>query len=421
MPVLITLTLFLPIKMATIKPFRALRPDPFFADQLVFPPNEQIFFIGIGENILPLRPLKDQLESPARKRPETEEGQKAAYQEIRENIDKLKQLERLRLEEEPGIYVYEIVHRDYRQTGIWALTSVKDYQEGKIKIHEQTLADSERRICNYRKHTGLEGSPVLLTYPPDRAINRIIAETCAGQRRSTIGSKKSQHCIWKIQDPHKLKQLIAAFERIDNAYLADGHHRLAATERLANENGADALISSLYIASDQLRIIDYHRAFIPEAVPDLHSIMARLSQIGHLFPSEGNYPVRPIRHGHIGICIGNKWYELFLKEPRILDAVFLQNEILEPILGVTDPRTDSRLKCIGGENAMEEIQELTKATPDVILFTLCPMTVNDLMTAAGSDQILPPKSSWIDPKVPYGLLMYQHSFPEKDISVQHYD
>ena len=237
--------------MATIKPFRALRPDPIFSHELVFPGDEQIFYLGIDQKALLLKPLKEQLEAPARKRPETEAGQKHAYQEIRETIETLKRLERIRLDNEPGIFIYEIVHRDYRQTGIWALTSIKDYTNGKTKIYEHTLADSERRICNYRKNTGLEGSPVLLTYLPDKIINRIIAETRAGQKSSTIGNKKAQHRIWKIQSPESLKDLTIAFAKIEQAYLADGHHRLAATARLANENRADAWISSLYIASDQ--------------------------------------------------------------------------------------------------------------------------------------------------------------------------
>ena len=402
--------------MATIKPFRALRPDPFLAHTLVFPGDEQVFFFGIGEKESPLKPLKDQLETPARRRPETEEGQKLAYEEIKRNIDTLKKLDRIRLDEEPGIYIYEIVHRDYRQTGIWALTSVKDYTQGKIKIHEQTLADSERRIGNYRKHTGLEGSPVLLTYPPDRAINRIIAETMASQKKSTVGSRKSQHRIWKIQNPDNLKELVAAFAKIEQVYLADGHHRLAATERLANENGADAFISSLYIASDQLRIIDYHRVVIPELPINKAYLLKCLSGICELTPDS-------CRHvkGSVAMCLENKWYELAFKNNAGLDVVSLQEQILKPLFGIHDPRTDPRLKCVGGETAMEEIAGILKAVPGAIAFTLCPMTVNDLIAASASGEILPPKSTWIDPKVPYGLLMYQHSFEGKIISAQHYD
>lgn len=403
--------------MATIKPFRALRPDPFYADQLVFPPNDQIFFFGIGEKTLPLKPLKEQLESPARQRPETEEGQQLAYREIRDNIETLKELQRISLDGKPGIYIYEIVHREYRQTGIWALTSIKDYTNGHIKIHEQTLADSERRICNYRKYTGLEGSPILLTYEPNRTINRIIAETCSSQKRSTIGSKKSLHRIWKIDNANEIKELMAAFAKIGQVYLTDGHHRLAATSKLAQETNTDALISSLYIASDQLRIIDYHRVVIPEFPVYAPDLLKQLESIGNITPVNTAKPTK----GVIGMCLENRWYELQLKDNSSLDVVALQEQILSPLFQLIDPRTDKRLKCVGGEYAMEELNGILKAVPAAIGFTLCPMTVTDLMTAATANQILPPKSTWIDPKVPYGLLMYQHSFSGKDISAQHLD
>ncbi|MGN6177614.1 MAG: DUF1015 family protein [Mucilaginibacter sp.] len=406
--------------MATIKPFRALRPDPFLSHELVFPGDEQIFYLGIDQKALPLKPLKEQLEAPARKRPETEEGQRQAYQEIRETIETLKRLERIRLDNEPGIYIYEIVHRDYRQTGIWALTSIKDYTDGKIKIHEHTLADSERRICNYRKNTGLEGSPVLLTYPPDKTINRIIAETCA-EKSATIGNRKAQHRIWKIQNPETIRQMTTAFANIEQAYLADGHHRLAATARLAIENRADAWVSSLYIAADQLRIIDYHRVFIPENPLDIQALLSRLRETCNLVPSAENQPFRPKRSGVIGLCLDGNWYELLMRNAFNLDVVDLQEQILKPVFGVTDPRKDNRLKCIGGETAMEEIAGILRSVPFTIAFTLCPMTVKQLMAAAATGQILPPKSTWIDPKVPYGLLMHQHNFEGKDLSTQHYD
>jgi uncharacterized protein (DUF1015 family) len=175
--------------MATIKPFRALQPNPFYADQLVFPGDEQVFFFGINQKEHPLLPLKEQLETPARLRPETEEGQQQAYLAIRENLQRLLDMGRVWQEEKPGIYIYEIVHRNYRQTGVWALTAIKDYTNGHIKLHEQTLADSERRISNYRKYTGLEGSPVLLTYEPSVAIRKqlsVIRKVSTGCGRSRI-------------------------------------------------------------------------------------------------------------------------------------------------------------------------------------------------------------------------------------------
>jgi len=351
------------------------------------------------------------LEAPARVRPEVPEKQLEAYTEIRQTIDTLKELERIHLDERAGIYIYEIIHRDYRQTGVWALTAVQDFLDGRIKLHEQTLADSERRISNYRKYTGLEGSPILLTYPPNATINRIIAETCKTQRKSTVGNKKGLHRIWKIEDKQSVDELVKAFAQIEPAFLADGHHRLAAT---AGHN-PDSSISSLYIAADQLRIIDYHRVVIPELPIHKDYLLKRLAEICEVIPNSNKR-----NKNSIGMQLQGQWYELLFKD-EALDVVTLQDKILAPLFGITDPRTDTRLKCVGGENAMDEINAILKLHPEAIAFTLQPMTVYDLMVAAAAGQILPPKSTWIDPKVPYGLLMYQHHFEGKDISAQHYD
>jgi uncharacterized protein (DUF1015 family) len=405
--------------MATIKAFRALQPDPFYADQLVFPGDEQVFFFGIQEHEYPLLPLKEQLEAHARQRPETEEGQQRAYQQIKENLQSLLDLGRVRKDEKPGIYIYEIVHRDYRQTGVWALTSIKDHTDGRIKLHELTLEDSERRIANYRKYTGLEGSPVLLTYEPTVEINRIIAETCANNKRTAIGNKKSLHRIWKIEDALTLEQLTHAFSKIDHVYMADGHHRLAGTSKLAEEKAGSEWISSLYIAADQLRIIDYYRIVLPDTEIHENVLLEKLAKAFSIFPS--TKPVRP-QHKHVvGMCVNGNWYELVAIDKTKLDVVLIQDEVLSPVFHITDPRTDSRLKCIGGENALEEIQGMLKAIPTAIAFTLCPMAVADLMAAGESGQILPPKSTWIDPKVPYGLLLFQHKTQQDNLPTHHYD
>jgi len=396
--------------MATIKAFRALHPNPFYADRLVFPGDELVFFFGIQQREFPLRPLKEELETPARQRPETEEGQRAAYQAINASLASLLELGRLQRDQQPGIYIYEIVHRDYRQTGIWALTDVRD----PILLHEQTLADSERRIRNYREHTGLEGSPVLLTYEPSAAINRIIAETCAGDKKVTVGNKKSQHRIWQIRDPAILKQLTAAFREVDKVYMADGHHRLAAAA------GSGGFISSLYLATDQLRIREYYRVVMPGQKIQPAGFLRKLREQFSVTPAGDNLPVRPAQPNSIGMCLDGQWFELMSPAAARNAALLLQNKLLAPVFGIADPRTDTRLKCIGGEFAMEETLGVLKAVPEAIAFTLCPMTVAELIAAAGTGTILPPKSSWIDPKIPYGLLLVRHS-TKTDTNLNHYD
>jgi len=368
-----------------------------------------------------LLPLKTALESGARARPETPEGQEAAYADILKNLQNLLNRRKLLHEEQEGIYVYEITHKTYRQTGIWALTALDDYIGDTIKIHELTFADSVRRLKNYRRHTGLEGSPVLLTYKPDVTINRIIAETRTNRNGVTMGRGTAMHTLWKIEDKTIIKQLITAFAEVQTAYLADGHHRLAAAAEMAAEQRANGLlvfdtISSLYIATDQLRIREYDRVYLPEQPIEKQQFLRQITNDFIVDNSPGNKPIRPSKLHRMGMLLENNWYRLTPKPHTYdkqdiagkLDAGILQEHLLASVFAVTDPGTDKHIKYFGGETAMDELLIFTVEHPLAIAFSLCPLAVGQLMAVADAGGILPPKSTWIDPKIPYGLLLYQH-------------
>jgi uncharacterized protein (DUF1015 family) len=405
--------------MAIIKPFCAVRPNTVYADQLVFTTMQAESVSGDLNKSESLPPLKTLLETVARQRPETPEGQAGAYEEINYTLQNLLEKDRLWQEKKPGIYVYEIVTKNYRQTGIWTLTALSDYSNGTIKTHELTMPDSVRRLKNYRQHTGLEGSPVLLTYPPHLVVNRIIAETRANSKKTSLGNREGFHRIWKIEDEVTIKKLIEAFAQIDTVYLADGHHRLESADRLAAEQQAAGLtvfdtISSLYIASDQLRMQEYDRVVLPAESIEKEVLMDKILENFSVERVRTNRPLQPRETHTIGMYVNGKWFSLIPREVQsegiadALDVSILQAQLLLPVFGIVDTRTDTRLKCIGGEKAMEELQTLLEMHPDAIAFTLCPLTVNQLIAVADAGEILPPKSTWIDPKVPYGLLMHRH-------------
>jgi uncharacterized protein (DUF1015 family) len=351
-----------------------------------------------------LQPLKTLLETGARLRPETPEGQALAYQNIKETLLSLLEKKRVNREEPPGIYVYEVVCQRYRQTGIWALTALDDYRESRIKIHELTFEDSIRRMKNYRENTGLEGSPILLTYPRSIAVNRIIADVQATQPETTLGNSHGIHRLWKLGDPAVQQALTEAFAAIDVVYLADGHHRIesAALCRFPT-------ISSLYMATDHLRIEAYDRVVVPGAPISNAAIFVHLQQFFFLREATANLPVQPRQPGNYGMYLHGYWYHMLAKDRKGLpDAAILQERVLAPFFGITDPKKDDRLKCAGGERALEEIGALFQAHPGAVAFTLCPLSVGELVSAADEGQILPPKSTWIIPKVPYGLLINSH-------------
>lgn len=395
--------------MAMIRPFRALRPHTFYADQLVF--GAQVVVMGNGKTEKKLAPLKESLEHAARSRPETPAGQAAAYSAIDKSLREMLDNGKLWKEQTPGFYIYEIVHGGFRQTGVWALSSLDD----NVRVHEQTFSDSVRRLKNYRKCTGLEGSPILLTYAPDERINRIISEIKAGNNKATMGNASSLHYLWKIADPAVMRELAKAFSDIAVVYLADGHHRLASAVRLAKEQRKQGekvydSISSLYMAADQLSIRAYHRVFRPEQCIDREHLFACLSKEFTIRQSAGNRPVEPKARQQLGMLIGGEWFHLIPlnKEENLIDAELLQHRVLRPIFDVTDPGTDKRMSYFGGRQAMEELLSFTAEHPCAVAFTLSPVTPEQLMAVADAGHTLPPKATWIDPKIPYGLLIYKH-------------
>ncbi|MBS1522928.1 MAG: DUF1015 domain-containing protein [Bacteroidetes bacterium] len=405
--------------MANIQPFKAIRSNPVYADQLVFTSLQVESVSGDETKDGSLAPLKTLLETGARLRPETPEGQAKAFQDIKETLKTLLESDKLWHEQAPGIYVYEVEHKTYRQTGIWALTSLEDYTQGNIKIHELTFADSIRRLTNYRKNTGLEGSPILLAYHPDITINRIIAETIKNSKKITYGNDHGLHHLWKIEDPAIQQHLINAFAKVKNVYLADGHHRIESSALLAAEQRANGLtefdyISSLYMATDQLRIEEYDRVVLPSEIINIEAFFDQLKQ--HFDIQPAHQQVQPRKPHQFGMYFEKNWYGLTAK-PHLynnknaaanLDTYILQETVLAPIFGIADPKTDQRLKCAGGEMAMEEINAILNVYPDAIVFTLCPVSVEQLIEVAEAGEILPPKSTWIVPKIPYALLLHHH-------------
>lgn len=407
--------------MASISSFNPLSPNPLYADQLVFTKPQAESVSGDYNKEGSLKPLKTLLETGARSRPETPEGQEMAYQDIKETLQNLLANDQLHKEKEKGIYVYEVAQKNYCGTGIWALTDLSDYTEGAIKIHELTFADSVRRLKNYREHTGLEGSPVLLTYPPDGTVNAIIAMTKARPPKAIFANGHGRHRLWKIEDTALHQALIAAFVRIKTTYTADGHHRLASAAELAAEQRKKGLaaydsLSTLYMDTDQLQIEEYDRVVVPDRPVQKEELFRFLQQHFYIRESAGNRPVQPKELHRMGMYMDGQWYHLLAKsltyDSKVaaagFDATILQERVLSPIFGIHDPKTDSRLKCAGGEKALEELGTIFHAHPGAIAFTLCPLTAEELISVADAGLTLPPKSTWIVPKVPYGLLMYHH-------------
>lgn len=406
--------------MATIRPFCPLRPNPAFAADLIFGKIQRGTVAGNGMTDSTISPLKALLEADARERPENEEGQMQAFAGIRAVFHDLVDSQRLWKESTPGIYVYEIRHEGRTHTGVWALTALEDYKNGTIRIHEHTLDDSVRRLKNYREQTSLECSPVLLTYRAKPEINAIIETIKQEPVKMALENSNILHRVWKVDNIHLQDKLVQAFREIEYIYLADGHHRLESAEQLANsqmqrrENVYDS-ISSLYMSTDELHIEPYDRFVLNAGAYDSTDLLNEIGSRFNLIISKNNHPVRPKTSDSIGMRLGGQWYYVSAKpgnlsEMRWLAPEILQHDLLSPVFGITDPKNDRRLICSGGTVSMSQIEALYDRHPDAIAFTLPSLTVDELVAAAEARRVLPPKATWILPKVVYGLLIHKHDY-----------
>lgn len=312
----------------------------------------------------------------------------------------------LYIENESAIYIYENCGKNGKQRGIWALTNVNDNTINDIILHEQTITEQEYKIKAYREQIGLEGEPILLTYTPQAELNKLIEKIMQSRPPEYYFHEKVLHQLWKITSTTVIEQLKQEFSNLKNLYVADGHHRLAAA--LSLQHKEEQWISTLYVAADQLRIREFNRLVTPDTHINREELLELINQYFLVYAIPGNTPYRPDRHHQMGMCLCGKWYQLDLiedKHPEI-DVAILQDYILEPFFKIRDPRNDSRLKNLDPLDGWTKLIVETKENLASIAFTLFPMTVEQLIDCANQQKTLPPKSTWIEPKIPYGLLLH---------------
>jgi uncharacterized protein (DUF1015 family) len=312
-------------------------------------------------------------------------------------------------EESPAVYVYENYGNSGVQRGVWALTNVQDSKNGKIILHEQTLPEHEDKIKTYREYIGLEGDPILLTYYPKPEINKLMERVISAAQPESISYEGTVHQLWKVTEEAEIEAFQQAFSVLEKVYLADGHHRLAAAANLKSQE--QQWISSLYISADQLRIREFNRLVIPDSSIRQDELFELTGRYFHISAIPSNIAFQPGQHHRLGMCFKGEWYLLDLRSDQHslqqeTDQVILQEYILKPFFGISDPRTDLRLRNFSPDNGWKKLLQELQKNRDSIAFTLFPMTVGQLIEHADKQKTLPPKSTWIEPKIPYGMLMY---------------
>jgi len=404
--------------MISIFPFKALRPEPQFAKQVASRPydvlsSKEAKVEAEGNPFSFLHITKSEIDLPAN----IDVHSMEVYSKAKENLDAFISRHVLFSESKPCYYIYKLVMNEKSQTGLVCCSSVNDYEEGLIKKHEHTRPEKELDRINHIKVTYAHTGNVFLTYRDVKEVNEIIAKWEAGKSPiyNFIAEDNVQHSIWVISDEDIIDKITELFKtEVPCTYIADGHHRAASAAKikyyLADAAEAGYFLTTLFPA-EQLQIMDYNRV-----VTDLNglSIEEFLDRVSKNFSFEHlKESYAPKEPHNFGMYLDGKWYRLTALEGTyatdpigILDITILQNNLLEPILGIGDQRTDKRIDFVGGIRGLSELEKKVNSNEMAVAFSLHPVSIGQLFDIADSGNIMPPKSTWFEPKLRDGLLTH---------------
>lgn len=333
----------------------------------------------------------------------------AAYDQAAKAFAVLKSEAPLVVEETPSFYVYRLHMGDHVQSGIAACYSLDEYDRDLIKKHEKTRPDKEDDRTRHMIAIGAQTGPVFLTYRASKRVDEIVARiVTAPPLFDFTAADGVRHQVWQVPS-NQNQSIVDAFAAIDALYIADGHHRAASaarTRRTLASKGAGEHDRMLAVAfpDDQMQVLPYNRV-----VKDLNGMSADalLKTLGQKFSVREGGQKSPTEKGKLAMYLAGKWYTLDIKTPAdALDVDVLETSILQPILGIKDVRTDRRIDFVGGIRGTKELERLVDSGSYAVAFSLYPVSVRDLMRIADAGGIMPPKSTWFEPKLRDGLLSH---------------
>lgn len=342
------------------------------------------------------------------------------YQLVKDKLDAFSKEGIFQKEENESIYLYQQHTHSHVFTGLIAAVSVEDYKAGRIKVHEQTLTAREEMFKEYLKVTGFNAEPVLLMYPENHDVNTIMGRVMDERPEFEFTTTdKVTHFVWKIDQASDLNVLTSAFESMNEIYIADGHHRSASSALLSDElstNGAKGPFNHFmaYLIPDSaIHIHGFHRLI--KNIQGTQSNFFKLLETSFIVSEWGKREFHPSRLHEMGMYIDGLWYTLTAKpgsfnpnDPiEALDAEILSRNVLKPILGITDLRNDPRVDFIPGDKGCLAIEKAVDSGQYEVGFALFAVTTDQLKNVADANCIMPPKSTYIEPKLRSGLTIYQ--------------
>lgn len=412
--------------MAKVKPFRGVRPPRHLVSEVASRPydvlNSQEARIEAEGNPYSLyHIIKPEIDFD----PEVDEHDPRVYNRAVENFKAFLNNGWLVKDEKEHYYIYAQTMNGRTQYGFVIAANVDDYMQERIKKHELTRRDKEEDRMKHVRVTRANVEPVFFAFPDNEVLEKIIREITAGEPEyDFVASDGFGHHFWVIDSPETIETITREFEKIPNLYIADGHHRTAAAALVGNERamanpdhtGAEEYNYFLAVAfpASHLRIIDYNRV-----VKDLNGLTDEqfLSALDKDFivEAKGSEPYRPIGLHNFALYLPGQWYSLTAREGRyddndpigVLDVTVSSDLILRDILGITDLRSDKRIDFVGGIRGLEELQRRVDSGEMAMALALYPVTMTQLMDIADSGNIMPPKTTWFEPKLRSGLIIHE--------------
>ncbi|MCX6199816.1 MAG: DUF1015 family protein [Bacteroidetes bacterium] len=416
--------------MAIIKPFKAVRPKTEMASQVASLPYDvmntrEAREMANGNPFSFLHVSRAEIDFPEN----TDEHSQEVYNKAKENFFEFISDGVLFQEDKPLLYIYAQVMAGRRQIGLVASSSMEDYFNDVIKKHEFTRPEKEEDRIRHMETVQAHVGPIFLTYPKNKSVDAIVNDIISSQKPvyDFTAADNVQHTVWVVSNENQIAQLVSLFEKeISFTYIADGHHRTASAAKVgrklksqnSNHNGTEEynFFLSVLFPDEQLAIMDYNRT-----VKDLNGLsneefLEKVSSRFSIRDSKLNAETaKPAMLHEFGMYLNGVWYKLeakneFIKQDPIgiLDVTILQENILEPLLGIKDVRTDKQIDFVGGIRGLKELERRVDSGDMKVAFALFPVSLKQLMDIADSGNVMPPKSTWFEPKLRDGL--FSHLF-----------
>ncbi len=411
--------------MSKVRPFKAIRPEAKYASDVVSLPydvmnRKEAAEMASGNPYSFLHICRAEIDMPEQENV----YDSSVYEKAKSNIEKYLEEGVFIREEKPALYIYREIMDGRVQTGIVGCVSVDEYKSNTIKKHEFTRVEKEIDRINHFDVCDANTEPVFLTYRDDSRIRTILDKFTRDNAPvyDVTAADGIKHILWVMDDETLIEEMTSIFDEIPALYIADGHHRSASAckvgEKRREENPDytgdeefNFFMAAIFPDSD-LKIFDYNRVVKDLNGNSSQEFMEKIEKAGFALEDMGEEPYYPERKHVFSMYLDGRWYRLTASDDIVpdhitdsLDVAVLQNSLLEPVLGIEDPRTDKRIDFVGGIRGLGELKK--RADSDMkVAFAVHPVSMDDLLAVADNDMVMPPKSTWFEPKLGSGLFMH---------------